>query len=105
MSSPEPEHATALIHLDWRISPGRVESMRSRPVFACNARFPDRQPADLFSVVLRWPSADPTEAHFSLLVQAPSMRPVGARLQPGQRISVTEGIRVLAEAEVIRLLE
>jgi hypothetical protein len=33
------------------------------------------------------------------------MRPVGARLQPGQRISVTEGIRVLAEAEVIRLLE
>ena len=106
MSSFEAEKTVALIRLDWQVSAARVKQIRSGPVFACNAGFPDQPSVDSFSVVLRWPTSDPTEAQLSLLVQNPNMRPVGARIRPGERISVTEGpSRVIAEAEVIRRLE
>ena len=68
------------IQLRWLIPTSRIQSIVQAARFACNARFADRFPVDLFSVVLTWPTTDPNLAHLRLLVPTEANRPIADRL-------------------------
>lgn len=94
----------ALAHVRWlsREEGGR-RTPPPGPVYASTAHFADEPLDRLFSVVLRF-SAMPSnwEHDAELTVLAPENLPaVVARLVPGSLLTITEGSRKVAEAQVL----
>jgi hypothetical protein len=87
--------------LSWAASPERVRAFRSRNFFACNARFPDHEPVELFSIVLSWPNEDVNDADLQLLVPSKEMQPVQDRMRSGQELEILYGSELLAKAVIV----
>jgi hypothetical protein len=97
----------ALIHLRW-LTPreGGRQAPPSGPYFAATARFDMDSQDELFSIVLRLSCARLLDEGHNMEVElallAPDRLPeIVARLAPGSQLLITEGARIVAEAQVL----
>lgn len=102
MDATDPLNPVVSVSLAWEVPPERVAVIRGGDRFACTARYPNDGPMDHFSIVLEWPTDDPNEARLRLLVPTEANLPMSSRLVGGAELEVTEGLRRIAHARVLR---